>query len=727
MTRGFSQIGRLAAAAAALLALAAGSAAAAVAPEVSRTDRAEVRLLSEQDVAAPGETVSLALHQRLAGKWHTYWKNPGDSGLPTNLSWTLPEGVEAGPIQWPAPERLAIPPLMNYGFSGEAVLISDLTLPADWPAGRPVEIRVEADWLVCEEICIPEAQAFTLTLPTAAEPVADPAVADVFARGRAAQPVPAPGLPVSWSAGEEALRLTVGAGEFAGAALEDAYFFPAEWGVVDHAADQPAESGADGLRLTLAKGDAWYSGAISGPLEGVLVATDRSGAEPVRIALSVTAEPATGPAATPAGVEGGAGAVLAAVGLAVLGGLILNLMPCVFPVLALKALSLAGQGGRTAGHQRAGGLAYGAGVLASLLAVAGLLVALKTAGAAVGWGFQLQSPIVVGALAYVLFAVGLNLSGVYEVPGRLAGLGGRLADRDGHWGSFFTGVLAVVVASPCTAPFMGAALGFGLTQPWGVTLLVFAGLAAGFAAPIVLLSFVPALGRRLPRPGAWMERLRQALAFPMYLAAAWLLWVFGKLAGVDALFALLIGFVLLALAAWALGSGQPTSPAGRRAAAIAAVLALLGAGAALGPAATSASGPAQPVAEGAEPFDAARLAALREEGRPVFVNFTADWCISCKVNERLVLKSDAVADALDAAGAVYMVGDWTRRDGEILAVLESFGRAGVPLYLVYPADGGAPEILPQILTREGVTEAIAAAAATHDVADASPIPDPSQE
>ncbi len=727
MTGLFSRIGRLGGIVAGAVALAAGVAPAAVAPEVSRSERAEVRLLSEQDIAAPGTTLSLALHQRLSGLWHTYWENPGDSGLATTLRWTLPEGVEAGPIQWPTPERLAIPPLMNYGYSGEAVLITDVTLPADWPVGQPVEIRLEADWLVCETICVPEAQAYTLSLPTAETPVVDPAVAEVFARGRATQPAPAPDLPLRWSAGEEAVSVTVAAEEFAAGALEEVYFFPAAWGLVNHAADQPAEAGPQGLTLTAPKGDGWYMEAIEGPVAGVLVATDISGPEPVKIALTVTAEPGTAASATALGTAAGGGVapVLAAVGLAVLGGLILNLMPCVFPVLALKALSFAGQGNASRAERRAGGLAYGAGVVVSFLAIAGLLVVLKAAGAAVGWGFQLQSPMVVGALAYVLFAVGLNLSGVFAVPSRFAGIGGRLADRDGHAGSFFTGVLAVVVASPCTAPFMGAALGYGLTQPWSVTLLVFAGLAVGFAAPIVALSMVPALGRQLPKPGAWMERLRQALAFPMYLAAVWLVWVFGKLTGVDAMLALLIGMVLVAIAAWALGSGLPTSPNGRRAATIAAVVALLGAGAALTPALAPPAETVQASTDGAEPYDAQRLATLRAEGRPVFLNFTADWCISCKVNERLVLKSSTFADALEAAGAAYMIGDWTRRDGEILAVLESFGRAGVPLYLVYPADGGEPEILPQILTWDSVTGALTAAAATHSVADASPLPTPS--
>ncbi len=703
--------------AACLLWLAPSLATALEAPEVSRTERAEVRLLADHAVAAPGGTVALALHQALVGKWHTYWKNPGDSGLAPTIAWEAPEGVEIGPIEWPRPERIPFPPLVNYGFSGEAILIQELRLPADWPAGEPVRLSAQADWLICEDICVPESQAFTLEIPTAEAPVPAPAAAEVVARGRADQPVRAD-LDFGWRAEGEEIVLAVAAPEFAGGALEEVYFFPEEWGVVAHSAEQRVRAIPGGLEIRAPKGDAWLTEPVEGPIPGVLAAVDRTGGAPVELALAVTAAPGLpeGAAAAPLAGGGGAGlgAVLAAAGFAFLGGLILNLMPCVFPVLALKAVSVSRHADAPAERQ-AEGAAYAAGVIVSFLAVAGVLIALKAAGAAVGWGFQLQEPIVVALLAYVLFAVGLNLSGVYEVPGRLAGIGGGLADRGGRLGSFFTGVLAVVVASPCTAPFMGAAVGYALTQSAWVTLTVFLGLAIGFALPLTAVALSPGLARALPRPGVWMERMRQALAFPMYLAAAWLLWVLGKLAGVDALFAALVGLVLMALAAWALGSGRPASAAGRRAALVAGGLALLGSGAALapslGPGSAEPAGLSSAATEaGAEPWDPARLAALRAEGRPVFVNFTADWCISCKVNERVALSGGGFRDTLAETGTVYMVGDWTRRDGEILAVLERHGRAGVPLYLVYPAGGGAPEVLPQILTERLVRTAIESAA-----------------
>ncbi len=717
--------------------LGAGTASALTAPEVSKTERAEVRLYASHDTAGPGQSVDLVLHQNLVGNWHTYWINPGDSGLAPTLDWTVPEGVDIDPIQWPRPYRIPIPPFMNYGFKDEAVLISTLTVPDDWPAGRPIQVELRADWLICDDICVPEGQSYSLTIPTAEAPEANARVAALVARGRASHPSEATDLPIGYEVGAETVSFVVASPELASDALEDVYFFPAEWGVVDHAAPQSASVSGGLLRITAPKGDAWRSAEFApadGAIPGVLTATDRSGGAAVDLALSVRATeggPLAVAAATPGGSSpgaeargaGGIAGVLGAAGLAFLGGLILNLMPCVFPVLALKAVSFAGGAGQTAGRHRAEGLAYGAGVLLSFLAVAGVLVALKAAGGAVGWGFQLQEPIVVAVLAYVLFAVGLNLSGVFEVPSRLMGLGGGLADRRGLSGSFFTGVLAVVVASPCTAPFMGAAVGYALTQSLAVTLVVFTGLAVGFALPLVLLSMVPAFARALPRPGVWMERLRQALAFPMYLAAAWLLWVLGKLAGLDALFAAMVGLVLLALAAWAVGTGAPASPMGRRTAGIAAVLAVLGAGAALGPSLASApgvdgspDGGAAQRADGALSYDAVRLAELRAEGRPVFVNFTADWCISCKVNERLVLRGAGFETALEATDAAYMVGDWTRRDDEILAVLQRHGRAGVPLYLVYPADGGSPDVLPQLLTEGIVTAALARAASR--IADA---------
>jgi thiol:disulfide interchange protein DsbD len=391
-------------------------------------------------------------------------------------------------------------------------------------------------------------------------------------------------------------------------------------------------------------------------------------------------------------------------GSALLGGLLLNLMPCVFPILAMKAMALARLSGAARREVRAHAASYTAGVLACFLGLAGLLIGLRGAGVAAGWGFQFTAPAFVAGLAWLMLAVGLNLSGVYTMGGP-AGAGAGLAARGGHAGSFFTGALAVLVATPCTAPFMAAAVGAALAMPAAETLLVFAALGLGLAAPYALLGLFPGLAGRLPRPGGWMEALRQGLAFPMYGAAAWLAWVLAQQAGPDGLLLLLGGAVLIGFAAWALGLAQRGGGRiGRVLAGVAAIgaLALLPGLAAAPPAAASTEAQA-------EAWSAPRVAALQAEGRPVFVNLTAAWCITCKVNERLVLRSGAVQAAFAGRNLAYLAGDWTQGDPVIGALLREHGREGVPLYLLYPAGGGAPQVLPQVLTEGIVLRALAEA------------------
>ncbi|GIX37818.1 MAG: cytochrome c biogenesis protein [Silanimonas sp.] len=408
--------------------------------------------------------------------------------------------------------------------------------------------------------------------------------------------------------------------------------------------------------------------------------------------------------------------LLAALGFALLGGLILNLMPCVLPILSLKALGLAGSGESPA-RARAHALWYSAGVVLSFAALGALALGLRAAGLALGWGFQLQQPLVVGALALLMFAIGLSLSGVFTLGGGLAGLGQSLATRSGPAGDFFTGVLAVVVAAPCTAPFMGAALAYAFAAPAGVALGVFVALGLGLALPFLVIGFLPGLAARLPKPGAWMDRLKQFLAFPMYLTAVWLLWVLAKQRGADAVGWLLGGAVLLALGLWAWEAARYRGTTLRALAlAIAAAgLAVLWPVQQLPPAHASAAaeggGVPQPTADGSLPYSATTLASLRAQGRVVFVNMTADWCVSCKANERAVLATEAFRSALERAGAVYLKGDWTNVDPAITAYLAEHGAVGVPFYAVYPADGGAPEVLPALLTSGLVEAALTRAAA----------------
>ena len=676
-------------AAMALLAAIAGPAGAMESAPV-RSARATATLVSEADSVAPGKPLRVALRLAMAPGWHTYWHNPGDAGIPPDLAFTLPAGATAGPIAWPAPARQPEGPLLTYGYSGELLLPVTIT-----GASGPLAVQLHAEWLICEKVCVPESGDFRLDLPEGSG--APGAEAALFAAADQRMPRPSPWPATIAPDGTLFVPGSVG--------VRDAWFAPDATGAMQAAAPQAATIAADGLRLALTPGPEFHAGS---PLAGVLTVRDDAG---MQTALQLTATPG----AVPAGAE--PLGVWRMLGLALLGGLALNLMPCVFPVLAVKTVGLAGLAGarERAAAWHAG--SYTAGVLAAFAALGGLLLALRTAGGAAGWGFQFQSPVFVALTAWVLFGVGLNLSGVFEVSGgRFTGAGQSLAAREGHAGSFFTGLLAVLVATPCTAPFMGAAVAGALAAPPATAMAVFLAMGLGLAAPYAAMALIPGFARALPKPGRWMDVAKQALAFPMYGAAVWLVWVTSQQSGPDGVVATLAGILLLGLAGWAFGLAQRMAH-GRRgrgpriaravaAIAFVAAFALLpGIGAAL---------PAGPVAahadDGTEPFSPARLAALRAEHRAVFVDMTAAWCVTCLVNERVALSPDTVRRAFAARGVVYMKGDWTRQDQEITTFLRAQGRDGVPLYVFYPADGGAPALLPQILTEGIVLRAIGATA-----------------
>jgi thiol:disulfide interchange protein/DsbC/DsbD-like thiol-disulfide interchange protein len=661
------------------------------------TGHLEAELVPDARGIAPGETIHVALRQKIQNHWHTYWRNAGDSGEATRITWTLPPGWSAGEIVWPAPRRLPVGPLVNYGYEGEVLLPVPITAPADARAGQRVVLKAAADFLVCSEICVPERAELALELAVTAGPAqADPKWGRAIRQTLAQAPKPA-GLSAAFMRQGAAVKLAIAGPLLRSADVSDAYFFPFAGGVIDHARPQPIERGPEGLTLTLTPGFAFQQDGGPKALAGVL----SLGATAYEVNAEHGPPPAgasgLGPPLVRAAGDAQGFTLPAAAALALLGGLLLNLMPCVFPILAMKAASLAGRADRRREAQ-VQGLAFGAGVLATFLVLASLLVALKAAGAQVGWGFQLQSPQVVAALALLMLAVALNLSGLYEVVSPLQGAGSGLAARGGLTGAFFTGVLAVLVAAPCTAPFMGPAVGWALTQPAATALVVFAGLGIGFALPFVAVAFAPRVLSRLPKPGPWMAVFKKALAFPMYGAAAWLLWVLTQQAEAAFLAQVLTGAVLLALAAWIAGLAQRGAQAGRRRAALAVAAGL----AALALAAAVWQGRA---ALAAEPYSPQRLAALRAEGRPVFVNYTAAWCVSCQVNDRVALASPKVAQAFKRNGVTYLKADWTRRDAVIAGELASFGRAGVPLYLVYGARG-KPDILPAILTEGLVIRAL---------------------
>ena len=664
-------------------------------------------LVAERQAIAPGETIQVALRQRIQPHWHTYWRNSGDSGQPTEIKWTLPPGWQAGPFTWATPRKIAVGPLMNYGYEGEVLLPMTLTAPASAKVGDKVTLAAKVQLLVCADVCVPEDSDLVLTLPvTATSAPVDPKWGPAIQTAVAAAPKPV-GLAAVFQPRPAGVALAVTGAALKGADLAGAYFFPFDSTVIDHAKPQAIERGPDGLTLTLAAGYAFQGGKAPGGLAGVL----SLGGKAYEIAAAPGAPPpgASGlgppPAAKGAGGRGGANLGLAAAALfAFLGGLILNLMPCVFPILAMKAASLVGHG-EDHGEARKQGVAFGVGSVLTFLALAGGLIALKAAGSAIGWGFQLQSPPVVAILALLMLAVALNLSGLFEVGTSLQGAGSGLASRGGSAGAFFTGALAVVVAAPCTAPFMGPALGWALTQTTIAALTVFLFLGLGFAAPFVLVAFAPALLSRLPKPGAWMELFRKALAFPMYGAAAWLAWVLAQQAGADDLAKLFAAAVVVALAGWLAGLAQ------RRAALGGKPIVLTGAAGILAAVAVAAVvWPQNKAAElPTEAYSPARLAELRAEGRPVFVNYTAAWCVSCQVNDKVALSTPAVAQAFARHKVAYLKADWTKRDATIAAEPASHGRAGVPLYLVYGTGGGEAAILPSILTPDIVLKALEAA------------------
>jgi thiol:disulfide interchange protein len=641
------------------------------APVVS--PQARVTLIADRDAVAPGETLRMALRITMAPGWYTYWSNPGDSGLPAELALTLPQGGTATKLAFPTPERLPFGPLVNFGLRTEALLPFTVTVPATLGPGDTFTLAAEARWLVCENVCIPEDGAFLLEIPVGTA-VASAETPRLDA-AEAALPRQAPFVATAgFDGGAGQLRVTDPA--LTPATVRDAFFFPAAMGVLDAAAPQALGVQDGAITLTLARGQA----EAAWPIEGVLAITDGAGRR-VGYQVSASQVAVSLPATAPAGL---AQALL----LAFLGGLILNLMPCVFPILAMKAMGLARLGGAQARAVRLEAASYTLGVVLGFLVLAGVMLGFRAAGASVGWGFQLQSPWVVAALAWLMLAVGLNLSGVFAVGGAV-GVGSGLAARGGHAGSFATGALAVVVATPCTAPFMAAALGAALLLPAPLTLAVFLALGLGMAAPYAVLALFPGLAARLPRPGAWMQRLRQVLAFPMYAAAAWLLWVLAQQAGPDGLAVGLAGALLVALAAWLIGLAT-RAPRLAGAVVVLAALALLPA--------LSTTPTTAPAVAGTEAWSAARVAALQAQGRSVFVNVSAAWCISCKVNERVALDTDTVRAAFTRANVAYLSADWTNGDAAITALLRAHGRAGVPLYLLYPAGGGAPRLLPEILT-----------------------------
>jgi len=703
-----------------LACLIASPAARALPGNVVATDNVKARLVSETGAIGPGQSIWVALELNIREGWHTYWRNPGDSGQATTLAWTLPPGFTAGDIVWTTPHRFDLPPLVNYGYAGHAVHLVKITAPRELKSGSVALLQAKAGWLVCSDVCIPEDAQLQLKLPTAASAAAvDPKDAALFTAARSDLPNPQPAATRARIA-DGKLVLTLG--NAWGATLSQITslaFFPYDEGSIEYGAPQTLTRSKDAVELAVKAGDRQQK---TGTVRGVLLATEQSGGSPAVVPIEIAAEFGVAAGGAPAAENGRNArpaadppALPALVLLAILGGLILNLMPCVFPVLSIKAIGLVEQAKKHPAAVRAKGLVFAAGVISSMLTLAVVLLALRAGGEQIGWGFQLQSPLFVTLMVYLLLAVGLNLSGVFEIGGGLAGVGDGLTRGDGYRASFFTGVLTTLVATPCTAPFMAAAVGAALTQSPAVALVIFAGLGVGLSLPYLLLSFAPWTRRAMPKPGAWMDTLKQIFAFPMYASAAWLLWVLAQQTSSLGLGAALTGVILIAFSGWAYQKSKSSGRTGRLTALATALAAFVLA--VLLPlrfndvAAASTTGTATAATvrntDGWQPYDAARAAEITAAGRPLLVNFTASWCLTCLVNERNAFSDEAVQAVFRDKGVTLMKGDWTNRDPVITKALADFGRAGVPLYVVYNGKPGSsePQVLPQLLTANIVHDA----------------------
>lgn len=640
-----------------------------------------VELVAGGAVSAAGGKVPIAVRMTPKPGWHGYWKNPGDAGFESTVEWRLPKGASMAPLRYPVPKRLIVGGLMNYVYEGPYALLGELTVPAGLAPAAPLPVRGTIDYLVCTaEICVRETADLALDLK-----IGDPAQTKAADLDRWREALAKPlGSPARFERRDGKLRLAI---PFpADLEAPNPYFFPTSPEVLNHSAVQSFSRAGDFLIVEV---EAAADAPAPAGIEGIIALGDGRG-----LSLAAIPGPVPPPGAplTAEAPELGWSAILLALGGAVLGGLLLNIMPCVFPILSLKALSLARAGGEERAARREAA-AYAAGVIGVCLALGALLLALRAGGMAVGWAFQLQDPHVILFLLLLITAIALNLAGLFELPS--FGRGGRLAASGGAAGAFWTGALAAFVATPCTGPFMGAALGAALILPEAAALAIFAGLGLGLALPFLLLGFVPALRRRLPKPGPWMQRLRRILSVPMFLTALGLAWIFERQVGGAGLLIAIAAVAVLALALWWAGRRHAWLPLAAGAVATAVALAFVPI--AVAPAEARAGGVLN-----AQPFSEARLAALRAEGKPVFLYFTADWCVTCKVNEKAVLERPDVGEAFRAKGAAVLVGDWTRGNGEIGRFLEKQGRSGVPLYLWY-APGKDPEVLPQILTVGRVT------------------------
>ncbi len=672
-----------------------------------RDGHVALELVSEVQSIRPGQPFSVALRFRMDPGWHINWRNAGDAGLPPTVTWDLPDGFKAGDLQWPVPERLVVDPLASYGYEGSVLLPVEI-VPPDNVLGE-VTLKAAVDWLVCSHVCIPGAGRVELVLPVSTgSPELDRRWDAEFIDTRFQLPITAP----DWIVGAELLpgsiQFTITPPAWWQGELGEVFFLPYASDVISHSGAQTFSTQGKDFRLEVPR--ATNNPVAPKRLAGLLVSSIGWRGEGSEQSLQIEVVPCE-PGASGAATTGGQGSILVPLVFAFLGGMILNLMPCVLPVLSIKVLSLVQAAGDGQRASLSHSLLYTAGILVSFWSLAGLLLALRGAGEALGWGFQLQSPLFVLAMAGVFFLLGLSLLGVFEVGTSWMGVGAGAAGRGGAFGTFTSGILAVVVATPCTAPFMGSALGYALTQPAHLSLLIFTALGLGLALPYVVLASSPALLKFVPRPGAWMETLKQAFGFLLLATVVWLAWVLGNQSGPQAIAVLMSVLLLLAIASWIWGrwGALSRSEGSRRAARVAGALLLLAA-ATWGARGVTLFGATPSNAADSETwvrYDEGELSRLVAQGTPVLLDFTADWCLSCKVNEQVALGSEAVLERVREQGVVLMKADWTLRSAEITRALSNFGRSSVPLYVLYSGHGVDRYVtLPEILTPGIVLEAL---------------------
>ena len=660
--------------------------------------RAELLAWAPEGIEA-GKPVWLGLQLAHQPEWHTYWKNPGDSGLPTVLEWQLPAGVTAGEIAWPTPKKIPLGTLANYGYEGTVLLPVPLTVAPGFNA-QQLDIKLKAVWLVCRKECIPQEGEFSLSLPVRGSTATNGALFQGTFNAMP-RPLPTGASQVDVQANSQLLKVSL-SGLPTALQGQTLALFPETSGVIEPAAAwQQAWQGAvwtaqlplfkyratspERLPLVVASNDVAYR--IDTPIKG-----DWPAAAPVatispalQAALRANATP---PAQPPAASFG----LLAALLGALLGGLILNLMPCVFPVLAIKVVGFVNEKSRAA--RLTSGLAYTAGVVLSFLALGALLLGLRAAGDQLGWGFQLQSPAVVAALAALFTLLGLNLAGLFEFGSILPGRVMNLQAKNPGVNSFLSGVLATAIASPCTAPFMGASLGYAVGLPAVQALAVFGAIGIGMALPYLAASALPGIARVLPRPGAWMVTFKQLMAFPMFATVAWLVWVLGQQSGIDGAGALLALLVLLSLAVWSL-SLHGTA---RRAIATFSIALSAFAVWAIGPNVVKpVAAPTALAAARWQDWQPGRVEQLTAQGQSVFVDFTAAWCVTCQYNKKTTLDDAEILAEMDAKNVALLRADWTRRDPAVTQALAALGRSGVPVYVFYKS-GRAPVVLSEILS-----------------------------